>query len=49
MRLYHMSKEKEFIQMRRDEAFNALTEMVVERRRLIGFIQDYTQYMGAQY
>jgi hypothetical protein len=23
--------------------------MVVDRRRMIGFIQDYTQYMGATY
>jgi hypothetical protein len=49
MRLYAMSKEKEFIQERRDAAFNALSEMIVERRRMIGYISDYTQYMGATY
>ncbi len=31
-------KEKEFLQIRRDEAFNTLIELMAERRRILGLV-----------
>lgn len=40
-------KEKEYLEHRRNEAFNALLDLMVERRRVLGLVQDHT--MGMQY
>jgi hypothetical protein len=31
-------KEKEYLEKRRDEAFNALLELMVERRRILSMV-----------
>lgn len=49
MSLYMTVKEKEILEQRRDAAFNELLELLVERRRVLSVVQDYTGMMGMQY
>eukprot|EP00347_Sterkiella_histriomuscorum_P023923 403332919 len=49
MSLYMSVKEKEILEQRRDAAFNELLELLVERRRVLSVVQDYTGMMGMQY
>ena len=42
-------KEKEYLEHRRDEAFNALLELMVERRRVLSIVQDSSSLMSMQY
>eukprot|EP00347_Sterkiella_histriomuscorum_P007897 403347143 len=49
MSLYMSVKEKGILEQRRDAAFNELLELLVERRRVLSVVQDYTGMMGMQY
>jgi hypothetical protein len=41
-----MLEEKYAITKRRDRAFNGITELEVERRRLLNDLGEYTSMMG---
>ncbi|CDW82569.1 UNKNOWN [Stylonychia lemnae] len=47
--LYMTVKEKEILDKRRDDSFNQLLELLVERRRILSQVQDYSGMMGMQY
>ena len=43
------SKERDLIEKRRDEAFSQLVDLLSERRRVLGVIQDNAQLMSMRY
>jgi len=43
------SKERDLIEKRRDEAFSQLVDLLSERRRVLGIIQDNAQLMSMRY
>lgn len=42
-------REKEQLEERRDEAFNTLVDLMGERRRILGLVQDSAELMGMRY
>ena len=47
--LLFSQKEKQYLEQRRDDAFNALLELTVERRRVLSVVQGNSSLMGMQY
>jgi len=43
------SKERDLIEKRRDEAFSQLVDLLSERRRVLGVIQNNAQLMSMRY
>lgn len=43
------SKERDLIERRRDEAFSQLVDLLAERRRVLGVLQDNAQLMSMRY
>ena len=43
------SKERDLVEKRRDEAFSQLVDLLAERRRVLGVIQDNSTLMGMRY
>jgi hypothetical protein len=43
------SKERDLVEKKRDEAFSQLIDLLSERRRVLGVIQDNSSLMGMRY
>jgi hypothetical protein len=49
MNLYKINQDKALIKERVNGLFNALLELMAERRRILGLLEDSAELMGMQY
>lgn len=49
MSLQMATKEREIVEQRRDQAFSQLVDLLAERRRVLGVVQDRADLMSMRY